>query len=65
MARLLEPFETERPQRLGISERQVAVEFAVGIDRKTVLVAKHFEHGFDAAAVLRERQAPDLILTMV
>ena len=62
IARLLEPAQPERRQRLGVGERLGAVELAVGVDRELRLVAEHLQHRLDAAAILGERQAADLHL---
>ena len=62
IARLLEPREPEGRQRLGIGERLVAAEFAVGVDRQPAARRHDVEHGRDRLDVLGKRQAADLHL---
>src|SRR5215468_10304241 len=62
MTWFLEPFETERPERLCIGKRIGAIELAVGINREAVFAAKYLQHRLDAPAILRDRKAADLHL---
>ena len=62
MARLLEPFQPERPQRLRIGQRLDALELAVGVDREARPASQDIEYRFDAPAVLGEPEAADLHL---
>ena len=60
VAWLLEPTQPEGRERLGISQRLVAGEFGIGVDRNGVGRSHDFEHRLDAPHVLRKRQAADL-----
>ena len=62
IARLLEPAQLVGRHRLGVGERLVALELAVGVDRKLAAVADDGLHRLDAAHVLGERHAADLHL---
>ncbi len=62
IARLLVPEQAIGRERLGIGERGVEIEAAIGIDGEILAVAHHLEHGLDAAQILGERRAADLHL---
>ena len=65
IARLLEPAQLERRQRLGVGERLVAVEFGVGVDRELAAAAEDALHRLDAAQSSASGAPPTFIFTMV
>ena len=62
IARLLVPEQVVLRQRLGVGDRGVEVEAAVGVDAQLLAVLQHPQDGIDAPQVFVERCAADLLL---